>query len=775
MVLSVCRELLDAVQNFQKLETAIDPAMQSGEIGAAISALSESFATLQTAITQIEAEQAAIASESQNYRELFELAPDGYFITDEEGGIQSANRAATVLLGSGLIGKNLSEYVFTENQDQFQRFLGQLQRGHNLKTHDFRMQLPTRQIFDATFTILSVRDEGGKVIGLRWWIQDITERKQDEEQLWRANQQLEIRLASLNAKMNLLERQIRTEREEQSRVARHLANNEGKLRALMQHSSDIVNIIDTDARIQYCNPSVFRILGFQAEDIVGMQFVQLIHPDDLSIFQSFLSQSTDSIAISAPLVMRYRHINGNWIYLESVCNNLVQDPNIQGIVINSRDITDRRLTETALQESESRLAAIAASTLGTFYRLIWQPDGTISLPFISDGLIDLTGMLPKHAMSKPKRLFDMVYADDRAQFEAMMKAGIEKLATFRREFRIVLPSGEVKWVQDIARYYRGEDGSTVADGVCLDISERSDVENELQRAHQLLQSIMCSVPVAIDVISTDGKVLLWNPIAEKIFGWSAEEAIGNPIPALGKHSDLEFQALLDSLTDDALNSVETVYECKDGSKIDVSLSTAQVKDADGKILGIVRIMEDLSDRKRKEAEIARLGAIVNSQIETGIESQIIMQSSMEAYPADVGAKSGNGFNFMAIHARNAAGVNSVGQMLLSQYASGKREFAGWDLCGVNLVEANLKDSNLNGAQLNGSDLRNANLQRTSLRGANLRGANLQKADLRWTDLCGVDLRGANLQDTDLREVSLTGVSFDHAALAAAILSGESEE
>jgi uncharacterized protein YjbI with pentapeptide repeats len=199
------------------------------------------------------------------------------------------------------------------------------------------------------------------------------------------------------------------------------------------------------------------------------------------------------------------------------------------------------------------------------------------------------------------------------------------------------------------------------------------------------------------------------------------------------------------LTEDTLNSVQTVYQHKDGTLLDIHLSTAQVKDIDGKILGIVRIMEDLGDRQRKEF----LG---DNRLSTG--------KSLS--------------NVVAI-AQSESGVNAFGQMLLNQYASGKRDFLGWNLCGVNFVDVDLENSNLNGAQLNGSDLKNANLQRASLRGANLRGANLQNANLRWTDLSGADLRGANLHEADLRDVSLIGVSFDRHTLAGAILSTENPD
>ena len=523
MEMHLCLELIEtSIQQLQKLkEVTALPASSSIEIETKNLSLEGSINILQSSLTELEIGQRSLGGELDRYQELFDFAPDGYFVTDANGDIVNANRAATLMFGSQPISQNLEKFVYSSYREQFQRLLGQLQRGQNIKSFDFRMQFPTGQPFDASFTIISIRAPlDGQVIGMRWWIQDITQRKQEVEKLRQSHQRLEIRVAEMNAKLNLMDRQIRVEREEQRRISRNLTRNEAKLRAMMQHSSDVVNILDIDTTINYCSPALFKTLGYMPEDVIGKKFVRFIHSEDLPIFQDFLAQSVDTLSASPPIVMRHKHINGDWIYLESVCCNLLQDSNVQGLVINSRDITERKRTEAALQESELRLAAIASSMPATLYRLEMTPEGKISIPFISDGLIDLIGISPRQIASNPHQLLDLIHPEDLDQFKALIKAGFDKLATFRHEFRIISISGEVKWAQNIARYYQTDSGIVLADGVCIDISERGEAESNLQRTNELLREVIKAVPVAIDIISPDGKVLLWNKAAERLFAWN---------------------------------------------------------------------------------------------------------------------------------------------------------------------------------------------------------------------------------------------------------------
>jgi PAS domain S-box-containing protein len=742
MGMRLCLELIaTSIQQLQDLEhIAASPVSSSIEIETRNLNLEDAANVLRASLTELEVYQQSLTGELDRYRELFDFAPDGYFVTDANGDITEANRAATLMFGSLPIGQNLENFVYPSYREQFQRLLGQLQRGQNIKSLDFRMQFPTGQPFDASFTIISIRVPlDGRVTGLRWWIQDITQRKQEVDKLQHSHQRLEIRVAEMNAKLNLMDRQIRVEREEQRRISRNLAHNEAKLRAMMQHSSDIVNILDIDTTINYCSPAIFRTLGYMPEDVMGSKFISFIHPEDLPIFQDFLTQSVDALSVSTPIVMRHRHISGNWIYLESVCCNLLQDANVQGLVINSRDITERKRTETALQDSELRLAAIASSMPATLYRLSINSDGKIAIPFISDGLIDLVGISPRYVISSPYQLLDLVHPEDVDQFKALIRAGFDKLATFRHEFRVITVSGEVKWVQNITRYYRTESDTIFADGVCIDISERGEAESSLQRTNELLRAVIKAVPVAIDIVSPEGKVLLWNAAAEKLFAWNTSTVVGHPVPSVPESQALELQAvILDTLAGRQINGVPMTFQLGDGSWTNVNVSTVLVHDPHGKIVGILRIIDEAGDRSSIETKHNQ-----TLQLEQ-VQSASMVRSSTEAIA-----------NFVTLNANT----------LLNQYKIGQRNFAGLNLRGAYLVEADLRYADFSGVALNGSNCSYANFQSANLRGADLRGANFQFADLQQVDLRGADLRGA-----DLRDANTTGSILDDSNLQGALLS-----
>ncbi len=722
MGMHLCLELIEtSIQQLQKLkEVAALPASSSIEIETKNLSLESSLNILESSLTELEIGQRSLGGELDRYRELFDFAPDGYFVTDANGDIANANRAATLMFGSQPISQNLEEFVYPSYREQFQRLLGQLQRGQNIKSLDFRMQFPTGQPFDASFTIISIRAPlDGRVIGMRWWIQDITQRKQEVEKLQQSHQRLEIRVAEMNAKLNLMDRQIRVEREEQRRISRNLTRNEAKLRAMMQHSSDVVNILDIDTTINYCSPALFKTLGYMPDDVIGKKFVRFIHSEDLPIFQDFLAQSVDTLSASPPIVMRHKHINGDWIYLESVCCNLLQDSNVQGLVINSRDITERKRTEAALQESELRLAAIASSMPATLYRLEMTPEGRVSIPFISDGLIDLVGISPRQIASNPYQLLDLIHPEDLDQFRALIKAGFDKLATFRHEFRIISISGEVKWAQNIARYYQTDAGIVLADGVCIDISERGEAESNLQRTNELLREVIKAVPVAIDIISPDGKVLLWNKAAERLFAWNNSPMVGYPIPSISESQSIKLQTvILDTLSGKPLDSFRTAFQIRDGSWINISMSTVLVHDPHGKIIGVLRIIEELSDR---------------TSVNAGYDHALHL-ADPEAIASFISVKAST---------------------LLDQYKIGQRNFAGLNLRGAYFAEADLQEVDFSGVALNGSNCSHVNFQHADLRGADLRGANFQYANLKWADLRGADTRG-----TDLENANMTGITVD---------------
>jgi PAS domain S-box-containing protein len=764
---------------------------------------------------------ANLEKERQYYQDLFDYAPDSYFVTDGDGLILTANRSAIVLLGGTPVGRKLQDFVVSEAQESFERLLGQLHRGTNVKNIDLRMQVPSGQTFEATLTIMTIRDGDGRVTGFRWWVQDTTERQQDEILLRRSHQQQEIRHAELQTKLGMLDRQMRLEREEHRRTAHSLARNEAKLRALLQYSTDIVYILSLDTVINYCSPAITHILGYPPEEVLGKKFVQFVHPQDLPRLQELLSRLVTAPALSMPIILRHRHTNGDWVYMESVCNNLLQDPNVQGIVVNSRDITERRRAEAAILESELRLGTIAASMPGTFYRLKWDKDtGDGSVPYMSDGLVELVGVPPSQVMQNPKRLIDLIYPEDREQVLAITYAAKERLATFRREFRIVTLGGDIKWVQDIARYYRDPDGNILADGVCMDITERGDAETELQRLHELLQAVIRICPTAIDLVDMDYRVMLWNQAAETLFGWSMAETLQRESPILNP------QHITRTLAGDPLQNLETQYQRKDGTIVDVSITTSTVRDAEGGVMGVLRMMTDITDRLRAQAQLHRQEAAFN--LVAGSSSDWIVRfdqqlrylfvnraiaSAMGLVPATFLGKTNQELGLPesllssweeALQEVLRTGMPTEVPLTLARQKEvthyiaqivpelTKGHLIGSLLCIVRLQSRQEPPSfgatvpqhdreellnsatlmgdfvsgrrNFAGLNLRGIKLSHAFLMDIDLSGAMMNGSDLSHSNLQNSSLRGADLRGANLKGANLTGANLTGADLRGADL-----------
>jgi diguanylate cyclase (GGDEF)-like protein/PAS domain S-box-containing protein len=134
------------------------------------------------------------------------------------------------------------------------------------------------------------------------------------------------------------------ERANRRRAEEALRESERRFRALIEHSSDILTVLDAGGRIVYESPSVERLLGLTAGELIGTALEEHVHPEDRHVLASALAQSSGaSTAVAAEFRMRQR--GGEWRYLEASVSNLLDNAEVGGIVLNSRDITSRKQDE----------------------------------------------------------------------------------------------------------------------------------------------------------------------------------------------------------------------------------------------------------------------------------------------------------------------------------------------------------------------------------------------------------------------------------------------
>jgi len=134
-----------------------------------------------------------------------------------------------------------------------------------------------------------------------------------------------------------------------------LRHSEAYFRSLVENARDVIHVINEDRTTRYITPSVQGLLGWTPEELVGRSVLDIVHPDDVAAALEQLRLSRETPGAGRPLTMRARHRDGSWRVFEAIGRNLVDDPAVRGIIVNSRDVTGRRRAE----EENLRLAAFA--------------------------------------------------------------------------------------------------------------------------------------------------------------------------------------------------------------------------------------------------------------------------------------------------------------------------------------------------------------------------------------------------------------------------------
>ena len=127
-----------------------------------------------------------------------------------------------------------------------------------------------------------------------------------------------------------------------------LRQSEERFKALVQKSSDVITIVDGDGRIRYQSPSAERVLGYPADGLAGSPLLDSVHPDDRTRVKSLFETVSQSPGSSTSIEARLHHQEGDWRQCEMTVTNLLEEAAVSGLVINTRDITDRKALEEQL-------------------------------------------------------------------------------------------------------------------------------------------------------------------------------------------------------------------------------------------------------------------------------------------------------------------------------------------------------------------------------------------------------------------------------------------
>ena len=265
----------------------------------------------------------------------------------------------------------------------------------------------------------------------------------------------------------LEDRRLRKEKSEAEAAVRR---SEAHFRSIIENGMEIITILEPDWSIRYESPSIERTLGYGPDEHVGRNAFENVHPDDLVRVREGIGRLMLAPGPGASLEIRVRHKDGSWRWLEVRGNNLLADPNVRGVVVNSHDITERKRAEERLVYLGLHDALTGAYNRAYFEEEMARAEIGRTFP-ISIILADLDGL---------KKVNDSL---GHAQGDVLLQRAAELLrGTFRKEDAVARIGGD-----EFAVLLPGADAHVAAKALER-LSARVDDHNQVTDGPPLLLS-----------------------------------------------------------------------------------------------------------------------------------------------------------------------------------------------------------------------------------------------------------------------------------------------
>jgi len=396
---------------------------------------------------------------------------------------------------------------------------------------------------------------------------------------------------------------------ERKRAEDALRESEERYRTLVESALDVIFTVSLDGTITSLNPAFEAITGRSRSEWIGKQFASLVHPDDLPTVMAFL-QDVGKGEVPQFGEVRISTKSGEYLLMETRGAPQTQNERVVGFLGIIRDITERKRAEEALRESEQRYRALFESTLdGSFVidaetmKVVLANEAAASI-FGFDSAEDVIGVSP----------LDFVPPDERDRVIRII--GEDMFAKDLRqvnEFRTITRDGREIWIRAVGvrTEYQGRLAGLVS---FWDITERKQAEEALKESEEKYRTLVNNISLGIfrSTPGPKGRFLEMNPAMERITGYSREELLQMNVSDLYQHPEERERVLDEVASATGMTTRELQLKRKDGSEIIVSDTKIAVRNDAGQIMYFDGIMEDITEKKKLEAEeqkIERLESI----------------------------------------------------------------------------------------------------------------------------------------------------------------------
>jgi len=510
----------------------------------------------------------------EQYRTVTEAASDVIVTIDGESRIQSVNPAVEDVFGyepDALVGESLTALMPADLADGHREAVERyLETGERTLDWDY-LELPGEHA-DGSEIPLAISFSEVEHLGERYFtgiVRDVSERQEREREL----------------------------RERERRLERYKQFTDD----ILDSMDDLFYVVGHDLTLQRWNRAMCEATGYTDEEIAEMRPIEFVVEEDTEIIADSVQEVFETG--SARDEARVRTKDGDAVPYEFV-GSLLEDPEGNQVLVGvGRDVSERK-------ERERKLEALVENTTNAIY--IKDCEGRYT--FANEAAASYFDASPEALLGKrDEELIDEgAPAATRETDEHILETG----ETITEEVERTV-GGETYVFLDNRYPYRDESGEIIGVmGISRDITGRKRRERRIQETNARLEAIIEASPDALIAVDSEGTVELWNPAAERIFGWSAEEVVGEPLPFVPEDRTEEMESLLERVQGgETLSGVETRRRTSDGDLVDVSLSAAPLRDSDGEVVGVMAAIEDVTERKTYERELETRSAAIEESID----------------------------------------------------------------------------------------------------------------------------------------------------------------
>ena len=285
-----------------------------------------------------------------------------------------------------------------------------------------------------------------------------------------------------------------------------------------------IPLVAPDGRVLKANRVLCELIGYSEQELLGISFQQITHPEDLDADLEFVRQLLAGEVAAYRMYKRYFHRSGRTVWAELSVSLMRDDAgNPVHFIAQVQDMTAQRAALDALRASERRYHSIAANVPGMVYRFTVASSGETGFSFVSAGSQEIYGLEPDALMADPSLAVEHVHPDDRDAWDASVELSAADLSRWEWRGRHVMDDGTIKFLHASAQPVREPDGKIVWDGVVSDETAiRTAQEHEAQALEQFRVAFE-RAPIGMAVVSLDGRLERVNEALCEITAYSSED------------------------------------------------------------------------------------------------------------------------------------------------------------------------------------------------------------------------------------------------------------